>query len=210
MHFFLIIGLYLFQYSAIAHAEYSECGSLSSAIESKEITCLVNELVRNSFPELAKALASGRIRFREFESDAYFLQASFLKGQFSSSKNREYSIDINPKIFDPQLIPNGPPSLEAIQGILAHELVHVLDYETESFSNLTEIGLELILSPSHYERYTDLRAFELGYAYGIKSYRNWIYGQLSPTDLAQKRKRYYTPEEIDHWLLTRKPSDLLK
>ena len=60
-----------------------------------------------------------------------------------------------------------------------------------------------------YERKTDLQAFERGYAIGIKAFRNWLYLQISEKDKVIKEKNYYTPEQIDEWLLSQPELTLL-
>ena len=35
-----------------------------------------------------------------------------------------------------------------------------------------------------------------GYAEGLSGYREWLYPQLTPGDEAEKRKVYFSPEEI--------------
>ena len=180
----------------------SHCGDFKQPIEKENIACLVDELIYSSYPELVDAYRSGRIEINEFRSNRYFLKTSISKGKFSTSNaRRAYSIDVNPIIFSTNQSPTDSPSLGGIQGILSHELEHLVDYENGSRIDLIGIGAKLVFDPSQYERDTDLRAFERGYASGIKSYREWIYRRLSTRALKKKKKRYYTPEEIDLWIL---------
>ena len=50
-----------------------------------------------------------------------------------------------------------------------------------------------------YERQTDEQALERGCATGLKAYRLWLYDRVDDETEAQKRRDYYTPEEIDAW-----------
>ncbi|MBS1963688.1 MAG: hypothetical protein JST04_15845 [Bdellovibrionales bacterium] len=181
-------------------ARASECGDLRAPIRPGDVPCLTNELINHHFPELDTAWRQGRIRFREFDSNAYYLKTSFSAGRLSRDPSqREYSIDVNPGIYDVAQTPSGPPSVAAIQGILAHELWHLVDYETSSVIGILRLGTDLLLHPARVERRTDLRAFARGFAESIKAYRVWIYGKLSPRQMRVKRARYFTPEEIDDW-----------
>ncbi len=178
----------------------------ASAVTRDDIPRLLSELVRESFPELDSAYREGRITIRDFNSSDYFLKTSLRKGKLSSdSKLKKYSVDVNPEIYGPEGTPSGGPTLNAVRGILAHELVHLVDYETGGPQKIIGYGLYEIFSPTHYERVTDRRAFERGYAEGIREYRIWIYGKLSPKALRLKKIRYYRPEEIDAWIHENRP-----
>ena len=52
-----------------------------------------------------------------------------------------------------------------------------------------------------YERATDLQSFHRGHAIGVKAFRFWLYEQISPEVKAIKVKNYYSPTQIDDWLL---------
>lgn len=197
----LYTAIFLVGPALAENAPVSRCGGINQPIEKENISCLVNELIYWSYPELVDALQAGRIEITEFRSNSYFLKTSISKGKFSTSAaRRAYSIDVNPIIFSTNHSSTDSPSLGAIQGILAHELEHLVDYESCSRIGLIQIGAKEVFDPSKYERDTDLRAFNRGFATGIKSYREWIYKMLDSRALRKKKKRYYTPEEIDHWI----------
>lgn len=179
-----------------AHAGGSRCGSAHAPIQKSQMSCLVHELITTKFPELNQILREKRIALREFDSDEFFLKTSIQR----SNKQWNYLIDVNPVIFKPQQKPSGPPSLLAVQGILAHELFHLVDYHQVLKQKSIKPAIDWLFSESQYERSTDEKAFLRGFALGIKRYRIWIYGKLDPVQLARKRKTYYTPEEIDRWL----------
>ena len=121
-------------------------------------------------------------------------------GLVRKQKHRTYSVDINPKIFEENAFPNARPNVRAIQGILAHELFHLVDFETGNAGDLLTFGFRELVLPAGYERETDRRAFERGFALGIKAYREWLYPNLSKRALRLKKRRYYTPSEIDEWI----------
>lgn len=181
-------------------APISLCGADDSFVTKATVNCLIQELVSTQFPSLEDAYAHGRILYREFHSDQYFLKTAFLKGALNSNPEKKlYSVDVNPKIYSDQAEEGDFPTVAAIRGILAHELMHVKDYENDRILDLLKIGFEMVVRPPEYERYTDERAFELGYADDLKQYRIWLYRQLTPKALKIKMKRYYTPEQIANW-----------
>lgn len=179
----------------------TRCGSLTIQISRGDVECLTQELVELNFPELRNAWEQGRIKFKALQSNAYFFKTSYSSGYLSGDRSkRTYSIDVNDSIYDPDQKPAGAPTVEAIQGILAHELVHLVDYEKADIKRKIHLGVTIIIHPSSIERATDETAFARGFAQGIRKYREWIYGKLTQKVLKRKMKRYYTPEEIDRWI----------
>ena len=49
---------------------------------------------------------------------------------------------------------------------------------------------------AEFERRTDLEAIHRGYGDGFKSYRKWVYTHIPPDKLVEKRRSYFSPEEI--------------
>lgn len=154
------------------------------------IAPLAQRLIAQSFPELqGKALAHNTFR----SSDVFFesnLDISTLMPWHTGPVL--YLVNYNPELFEKGC----PPA--AIEGILAHELSHTVDYVNGGIPALLEVlnALRLPQSNQRYEHRTDLRAIFRGYGPGLIAYREWIYGQLSPVELRQKQATYYTPEEI--------------
>ncbi len=62
---------------------------------------------------------------------------------------------------------------------------------------------------ANYERTTDLQVFERGFAIGIKVFRHWLYEQISPEARALKEMNYYTPAQMDDWMLSQKDVNIL-
>jgi len=105
-----------------------------------------------------------------------------------------------------------PISDLALKGILAHELVHFTDYEKMNPLELAAFYIQYLLSDEYgakYERATDLESFDRGYAIGIKAFRFWLYEQITPEAKVLKETNYYTPAEIDDWLLGQQEVTLL-
>jgi hypothetical protein len=189
--------------TAPAHAQFAEtaCGDLAREAEFQDIECLVKELIPRSFPELQAAWDEGRIHFEKFNSEDNFVNGTILCGFTRGPSARHYAIQINPAMTRTFLPALPRPSLQAVQGILAHELVHLSDYEGSSAIGLAKFLKASLIGVAEHERAVDERAFELGYAAGISLYRQWLYGRLGETEIAQKKARFYTPEEIHEWIM---------
>lgn len=154
----------------------------------------VRRLIDAKFPRLA----SRQVRITEFSSKDTFLQAQ-PKHVLRSGKNRVYEIQVNPRLFD------DPPSANALEGILVHELSHLNDYTYMNSFEIADLGLMYAGGGAprgviRYERATDETAMRKGFASGIREYRQWLYGKVSGRDLELKKKIYYTPEEVDAYV----------
>lgn len=162
---------------------------------------MVKELIDERFPELVNA----NITPKAIKNPAVFLATdinvlSVLTGE------REYTLYLNKRLQ------THPISDLALKGILAHELVHFTDYEKMNAFELASFYIQYLASDefsAKYERATDLQSFERGYALGIKAFRYWLYQQITPEAKALKQKNYYTPAEIDEWLLSQANITLL-
>ncbi len=164
------------------------------SITSDEFKDLVDRTRQHYFPELSGL----NISIREFNSDAYYLQAKpNYKSLFKKKHFRKYYVEINTRLL------SCPPSMESIEAILVHEFEHIKDYNTMSSVKIGEMGSKYALSKkfrSKYERQTDVKALEKGLGAGLIGYRNWIYAKLSPKQLLLKKRYYLTPEEIESWI----------
>lgn len=162
---------------------------------------MVDILIEESFPELKGVSITPKL----IQNPAVFLAtdieiSSVLMGE------REYVLYLNKRLW------THPISDLALKGILAHELVHFTDYEKMNPLELAAFYIQYLLSDEYgakYERATDLESFDRGYAIGIKAFRFWLYEQITPEAKALKETNYYTPAEIDDWLLGQQEVTLL-
>jgi hypothetical protein len=162
---------------------------------------MVDSLIEESFPELKGVSITPKL----IQNPAVFLAtdieiSSVLMGE------REYVLYLNKRLW------THPISDLALKGILAHELVHFTDYEKMNPLELAAFYIQYLLSDEYgakYERATDLESFDRGYAIGIKAFRFWLYEQITPEAKALKETNYYTPAEIDDWLLGQQEVTLL-
>lgn len=154
------------------------------------IATLTQQVVAQSFPELRGQI----IEHRSLASSDVFFESNLDIGTLMPWHQGpvRYRVNYNPALFDKGC----PPA--AIEGILAHELSHTLDYVQGGIPALLSVvnALRLPQSNQRYERRTDLQAIFRGYGPGLIAYREWIYPQLTPQELRQKRLTYYTPDEI--------------
>jgi hypothetical protein len=148
----------------------------------------VRDVRTASFPELSKA----DIRVRSFTSDSDYFQARFSIVRFFFAKRMRYFIQVNSR---PAIL-TAPDT--GIQAIVAHELAHIKDYAS---GNRLHLFLLLRLRNKNFserfEKRADADAIRRGYAEGLKQYRFWLYEHVPAKALAEKRKDYLSPDEID-------------
>ncbi|MBT3583346.1 MAG: hypothetical protein HN509_00450 [Halobacteriovoraceae bacterium] len=172
------------------------CAEKTNLVKIKKI---IDDLIKGYFPRLKDA----KITVSEFKSEAYYLQTGF-GNIFAHAWNRNFTIEINPKLY------KCPPPPDALRAILAHELFHIQDYRNRSTFGMIGLGLKYTRNSAtnSYERSADERVLQLGKDFkdpsffkGIKEYRQWIYPKLNEKELKTKKERYFTPEEVDKWVL---------
>lgn len=130
------------------------------------------------------------------DSDSTFLAAQVDLSTISNPPlEREYLIQINPKIFEEQI--TGASTV----AILMHEFKHVLDYTEMDSNTLIEFGLWYVGGDiAEYERATDEFALQRGCATGLIDFREWLYDFVSEEVRAEKETNYYSPDEIRAWM----------
>jgi hypothetical protein len=154
----------------------------------KRTQLIVEEVVKASYPELKNA----DIQLQVFHSESDYFRTSFSFGHFLGAKKMRYLIKVNPRIFEL----NAPE--EAVRAIIAHELGHAFDFHSKK--RICLLGLVRLSSKGYtagFERQTDLQAISRGYGDGLKAYRVWLYQNIPAKKLAEKRRNYFSPEEID-------------
>jgi len=174
----------LFIFPLIGNATYCE-----GRTDKQEIEEIILQITSKYFPNLS----SQNILVKEFNSDAYFLQAkpkiSTLVGR---RKARKYFVEINKKLYDCS------PGKMALESIIAHELIHINDYDRMTVPQIIALAGKYASKKARakYERDTDKHVVQEGLGEGLIQYRRWIYQQLTPKELSLKRYYYLTPEEI--------------
>ncbi len=154
----------------------------------KHARLLVDEILAASYPELQSA----DIRIKTFDNKGDYFRVGFSSARFLFGKRMSYVVLVNPKVFDLEA------PAEAVRAILAHELGHVLYFRQRKRVEL--LGLVRLASKrftARFERWADLQAISRGYGKGLKEYRAWLYGHIPPERLAEKKRNYFSPEEID-------------
>jgi len=149
---------------------------------------IVEEVKAASFPELKNT----QIEVKLFDSQSDYFRTQFTFNSFLFGKRLRCLLKVNRSLFA-----HGVPE-DGLRAILAHELDHALYYK--SGNRLKLLGLMRLVCKgfaAHFERATDLEAITRGYAEGLKVYRDWLYGRVPPTKLAEKKRNYFSPEEID-------------
>jgi hypothetical protein len=151
-----------------------------------DIKSVIDDVRHASFPQLAAA----DITVHDLTSDFDYLQARFTVSSFFSRK-LQYMILFNQEAIRRQVPDDG------LRAIVAHELAHINYYENQSRMGLLSLaGLLLPSFTTRFERRADLDAIALGYGPGLETYRRWLYRNIAQARTAEKKRDYYTPEEI--------------
>jgi hypothetical protein len=188
--FFLFCGLLLSCRTLLAQ-------SCAGKIGFDEFSQLVKQVQSRHFPQIP--LES--VVVTTFEAEDYFLQAQpSVRTLIKNPEKRSYEIQLNLRLL------TCSPGEEALEAILVHEFEHVMDYTQWSSAKILKHGLRYIRSDSfraRYERETDEKTLRRGLGQGLKQYREWIYQWLTPEQLETKKRFYYSPEEIQEWMISR-------
>ncbi len=154
----------------------------------KHTQTIVNEIIEKSYPELKTA----KIEIKTFESESNYFKSQFSVSRFLTFRKIKYVIFVNPQVFRQ----NAPE--DGIRAILAHELAHVSYFKRKNRIQL--LGLAALADKgftAKFERRADLEAMARGYGEGLKSYREWLYQNISPKAVEAKKLDYFSPAEID-------------
>jgi predicted metallopeptidase len=158
-------------------------GSGEQTIES-----VVQSLRGASYPELQRV----DLRVKTFHSKSDFLRTRFSLPRFFLPLRMRYFVQVNPEMFQQQAPADG------VCSIVAHELAHVV--ALSHGNRIRRLRLVKLISRGYtarFERGTDLAAIHRGYAEGLKSYRSWLYVHIPPDKVAEKRRNYFSPQEIE-------------
>ena len=173
-------------------AGHSPIGNSKSESEEKGVaigaaSAVILDVRSTAFPELGHI----DVRVRTFRSQYDYLRTRFSVSRFLLFMPIQYFVDVNPALFKEQAPSDG------VCAILAHELVHVVSLSRGN--RIRRLGLVRLLSKrqtAKFERRADLEAIHRGYGDGLRSYRKWVYAHISPNKLPEKRRNYFSPEEI--------------
>lgn len=146
----------------------------------------IGEIIKTSYPELKEA----DIRIKAFHSKSDYFKARFGVPQFFIGRMR-FLVFVNPRVFEL----NAPR--EGLRAIVAHELGHVLYYRRGNRLHL--VGLARLGSKdftARFERWADLQAISRGYGPGLSDYRRWLYENVPREKIEEKRRNYFSPDEI--------------
>jgi len=168
----------------------------------RQISTIVQRLIHHKFPELEEITILYVAATEDL--DSVFLETDVRTTTvFRSGRNRLYLMYINERLREES------PGESALEAILAHELCHIQDFVRMSGWGLVRLYVNVNYDENfemNYERRTDECALDLGYAEGLKAYRNWLYRTIAdPTLVALKRKVYFTPDQVDEWIASRHP-----
>ena len=149
---------------------------------------IVTEIVNSSYLELKNAV----IEVKPFQSDSDYFRSQFSMSRYVTFQKMRYIIFVNPEVFTKNAPENG------IRSIIAHELAHALYFKEHNRVELMGlVGLSKKSYTAKFERGADLEAISRGYGDGLKEYRTWLYQNIPPKKLEEKKRNYFSPAEID-------------
>jgi hypothetical protein len=154
----------------------------------KVVAPVVDNVRAASFPQLKDV----EITLHSMRSDYIYLESRFTFSSFFFARKLSYMI-----LFNPEAIARKVPS-DGLRAIVAHELAHVDYYKRESRMGLFSL-IQLLRAPwaARFERSADLEAIALGYGPGLQSYRKWLYRNVPASRMDEKKRDYFSPEEIE-------------
>ncbi len=167
----------------------------------------VVELVQKCFPKLKdqtitiETLNESAVFFDTNVSYTSVILTAILTA-VNPTQKRHYILRYNPKIFEITL------DQSARMAILSHELNHILDYTNMTAFELLAFGFSYAFNQSFrakYERSTDEKSLNLGFASGLITFRYWLYQNISAQDVERKKINYWTPDEIKAWTISHAP-----
>lgn len=149
---------------------------------------LVNEIKAAAYPELRRA----DVQVKLFNNESDYFRARFAIRQFFTGRRMRYLVFVNASAFTRQAPEAG------VRAIIAHELAHVLYFSQRN--RLQLLGLVRLATKgftARFERWADLQAIARGYGAGLKEYRQWLYRNIPAKRVKEKKRDYFSPEEID-------------
>jgi hypothetical protein len=148
---------------------------------------VLQDIRATSYPELVNV----DLRVRSFRSQSDYFRTRFSLSRFLLPIGMRFFVDVNPALLQEQA------PLDGVCAILAHEMAHVVSLSRGN--RIRRLGLLRLLSKGQMtklERRTDLEAIHRGYGDGLKNYRTWVYVHIPPSKVQEKRRNYFSPEEI--------------
>ncbi len=153
-----------------------------------EISRLIDSVRNASFPQLKDA----EITVHDLHSDSVYLETRFTLSSYFFGGKLRYMIQFNREAVNRRV------PAEGLRAIIAHELAHIDYFQSQSRMGLA--GLVRLISPSFtvsFERKADLETIALGYGPGLEQYRTWLYRNIPRDRIAEKKRDYFSPDEIE-------------
>ncbi len=149
---------------------------------------VVEEIKTAAYPELKDA----KIEIKLFDSKSDYFQTRFTVTSFLFKRRLNCLLMVNRNLITHQVPDDG------LRAVIAHELGHAYYFKSRNrVKLLVLIGLVCKGYTARFERQTDMQAITRGYGAGLRSYRLWLYGKIPANKIAEKKRNYFSPEEID-------------
>jgi|GEM_PF-1535575 len=172
------------------------CGALEGTLPGAPDVDGIEASLRGVHAALYPELDGISVELDPISSTTSFFAANVRLDTFDRPpRERVYTVQ-----YAEELFALAPPS-DGVVAILAHELAHVRDYTEMDSEALGLFAIEYATGDvSAYERSTDEATLEKGCGLGLIAYREWLYSVVDAETEAEKRRDYYTPEEIQAWM----------
>lgn len=164
-----------------------ELSSITKDATNAGVRSVLGEIQTQAYPELEKK----EIRLRTFHSKSDYFKTGFSLWRFFLFQRMHYYVNVNPEVF----ARNAPA--DGVCAILGHEMAHVADLSHGNRIRLLRlVGLLSSSYTARFERRADLEAIRRGFGAGLIDYRNWVYKNIPPAKIEQKKRNYFSPQEI--------------
>jgi hypothetical protein len=148
---------------------------------------LIVEFQAEAYPELAKK----EVQLGTFPSKSDYFRTRFSLSRFFFFRRMQYFVEVNPELFARDAPADG------VCAILGHEMAHIADFSHGNRIRL--FRLVRLLSSGYtvrFERKADLEAIRRGFGPGLINYRNWVYANIPAAKIEEKKRNYFSPQEI--------------
>jgi hypothetical protein len=147
----------------------------------------LEQVEARAYPEVQ----SKDLRLRTFHSKSDYFRTRFSLPRFFFFLPMRYFVEVNPELFT-----RGAPA-DGVCAILGHEMAHVADLSHGNRIRLFRL-IKLLSSgyTIRFERRADLEAIRRGFGPELIAYRNWVYNNIPPAKVPEKKRNYFSPPEI--------------
>jgi len=175
-----------------------------------ELECLV---ALSHFPELSDT--DIEFVYKKFRFTATMKTKPKNNFVFRRKNTRKYVIHINNNQGKKQGVNISNLSFNALVGLIAHELSHIVDYSDRSMFSILYVGIRYITFKKYVkrtERQTDITAIEHGLGYSLYEFKDHLMNSPETSEkYKNKQAKYYlSPDEVLEYIQKTSESSSIK